>query len=1008
MKVEKRSGKRVKYDDEKIKNAVVLACNSIGHSDGEKLGKKVAKRVTRILERSDFKTIHIEAIQDMVESSLAHYNAHDVLREYVEYRSKTDALRKDTSNLMKEFIIDSRYSNWIESEKRSESFDEIIDRVKNMHLEQYSDKEELKPFIKEAFKDVYNNNLLPSMRSLQFGGKPILKKNARIYNCSYSLCDRIDFFKEFTYLLLCGCGCGFSVSKAHIDKLPVFKEWDGKNVEFFQIPDSIEGWADAIDFCVRKFQAGIYPEFDYSLIRPKGAKLSSNGKAPGHIPLKKAIEEIRNILLNVSNRKLKSIEAYDIAMFISDCVISGGVRRCLPEDYEIKMDTGKYKKLKKIKVNDNIMLEDDIFTVTDVYKNKKQQVYKILTINGKYHESTLNHRWCVKDLKTGIMGWKMVSDMLHEPTNYAFINDDDTEYPIKMIVESSIKNTIDITVDVSHAFVARHPKSKLESMSHNSATICLFDPDDKEMANAKTGNWFELKPHRARSNNSARLIRSDVNYEEFSRLFETQKEWGEPGFYFADHIDHGANPCLAGDTLVLTEHGDIRIDELVECIKNEKVDVLTFNIENNEYEWEEIVDGACTRENAELIEIEFDDITSIKLTPDHLVFTKNRGWVEAQDIKEGDTFLEVDSYIGFGEDKTFKVTKTKVANEDVYDITTEFNHNFFANGILVHNCVEIGMNPVLENGESGWQFCNLVEINGMRMVDKEVFFRACRSASIIATLQAGYTDLGTVSDATVELAKRDALIGVSITGIMDSPNVLLDKEVLREGARIVKETNKEISSIIGINPSLRSNCVKPAGTTSLVFGSASGIHPRHSEKYFRRVQISKSSDSLKAMKIRNPHMVEGSVWSTSGADDVVTFCVASPKDAIVRDSLTAIEHLEIIKFVQKNWVLAGDEGNGPHHNVSCTISVDKDEWEDVKQYIWDNREYFTGISMLPKSGDKEYPQAPHESVVTDADKEKWKILVENAKHVDYQTILREDDNTNLSAELACAGGKCEL
>ena len=1008
MRVKKRNGKIVKYNDNKIKNAVILASESINYDGAEKLATKVANRITRILNRSEFKTIYIEVIQDMVESSLAYYEAHDVLHEYVDYRNKSNALRKDTSKLMRDFIIDSRYSNWLEDEKRSESFEEIIDRVKNMHIEKFSPNDELKSLIDEGFKDVHDGYLLPSMRSLQFGGKPILKKNARIYNCSYSLCDRLDFFKEFTYLLLCGCGCGFSVSKTHVNKMPFFREWNGEDVEFFQIPDTIEGWSEAIDFCVRKFQQGIYPEFDYSLIRPKGAKISSNGKAPGHIPLKNAIEEIRKILLNVSNRQLKPIESYDMAMHIADCVISGGVRRCLPVDYEVRMGNGKYKKLSKIKKNDTVLVEGDIFTITNVHKNKKQQLYKIFTEDGSYHEATAYHRWWVVNVNDRNVSWKMVKEIQEDPTAYAFINDDDEEYPITKVIKTDIKETIDIEVDIAHSFVARNPKTKLESISHNSATICLFDEDDDEMANAKTGKWFELHPHRARSNNSARLIRKDVQYDEFSRLFDIQKEWGEPGFYFADHVDHGANPCLAGDTLVLTEHGDMRIDELVETIKTEDVDVLTFNIDKNEYEWEKVIDGDLTRENAEIIELDFDEITSLRLTPDHKVFTVNRGWVEAKDVELGDVFLEVDSYIKNNDDKTWKVTKKKAENEDVYDITTEFNHNFFANGILVHNCVEIGMNPVLDDGRSGWQFCNLVEINGMLMDNEETFYRICRSASIVATLQAGYTDLGNISEATVELAKRDALIGVSITGIMDSPDVLLNPEVLKKGAKIVGDTNSEVAKLIGINPSKRTNCVKPAGTTSLVFGSASGIHPRHSEKYFRRVQISKTSDSLKAMREANPHMIEGSVWSTSGADDVVTFCVTSPKGAIVRDDLTALKHLEIVKLVQENWVLAGDKDNSPHHNVSCTISVSEDEWEDVKKYIWDNRDYFTGISMLPKSGDKDYPQAPHEGVYTDADKEKWKILVENSQEVDYQKIRRDDDNTNLSAELACAGGHCEL
>lgn len=159
----------------------------------------------------------------------------------------------------------------------------------------------------------------------------------------------------------------------------------------------------------------------------------------------------------------------------------------------------------------------------------------------------------------------------------------------------------------------------------------------------------------------------------------------------------------------------------------------------------------------------------------------------------------------------------KIENEDVYDITVADNHNFFANGILVHNCAEIGMKPVTEDGRSGWQFCNLTEINGAKITSKQLLERACKAASILGTIQAGYTNFNYVTQETREITEREALIGVGITGWMNNPDVLFDVENMRDGATLVKETNAEIARLIGINAAARTTTTKPSGNACLTF-----------------------------------------------------------------------------------------------------------------------------------------------------------------------------------------------
>ena len=284
---------------------------------------------------------------------------------------------------------------------------------------------------------------------------------------------------------------------------------------------------------------------------------------------------------------------------------------------------------------------------------------------------------------------------------------------------------------------------------------------------------------------------------------------------------------------------------------------------------------------------------------------------------------------------------------------------------------EIGMYPVDEQtGKTGWQGCNLVEINGGACVNEEIFYEACEAASIIGTLQAGYTNFKFLGEESKKIYEREALLGVSVTGWMNSPDVLFDKRVLKKGAEIVKRTNKSIAKIIGINPSARSCCVKPSGNSSVLLSTASGIHPEHSKRYLRNVQLNKETEVVDLIKESNPYMVEESMWSSSNSDYVVSFPIEPPKKSICKGDLNGINLLEKVKMVQKYWVEEGKDEDlcvdkDVSHNVSNTITVSDDEWDEVEQYLYDNRYSFAGVSLLPASGDKDYVQAPFTSVLTD-------------------------------------------
>lgn len=805
--VVKRDGTRARYDQNKITRAIALAFREV-HSadpaapnpyrddmlacfglDNDRFieAARLSEAVSQMLELHYRQGVHptIEKVQDAVEKSIAAAGHWEVARAYMLYRERRahHRLSAYADSGLADYIAMAKYSRYRPELGRRETFAEGVERVKDMHHEFFRAKiadlipaelpaaiaelagdqapllarllggRALGDVIDRVFADVSAKRVLPSMRSMQFGGEAILGNHARMFNCSFSNVDRVEFFREYLFLLLSGCGVGFSVQRHHVallPRLPARASLHDLPVWHHTVADTIEGWADALHALFVSFYEGKKIEFNFSQIRPRGAPLrTSGGKAPGHLPLKQALVRIEAILDQAAGRALRPIEVYDINMFAAKAVLAGGIRR--------------------------------------------------------------------------------------------------------------------------------------------SATICLFSPDDEEMMNAKTGNWFETHPQRAASNNSAVLQRDARHAEHFRRLFKAQKEFGEPGFFFCDHPEAGCNPCAEINLLPVVD-------------------------------WE----------------LSGDEVSKLF------------AWGYRGDLP-GTTRL------------------------------------------------------------SGFQHCNLTTINGNAAATPEKFFEACVSAAVIGTLQAAYTDMPYLGPVTRLINEHDALLGVSICGFMDNPNVLFDSDILRRGAHLCRAANQLVARAIGIRPAAKLTTCKPEGTASLLLDAASGIHPHHSRHYFRRVQANRKEPVYAFFRSLNPQMTEPSVYSPQ-TDDVITFPVKAPDHAILRKDLNALQFLQLVMLVQQSWVIPGGDPRsrsaGLHHNVSNTCTVRADEWDAVADFIWSHREYFTGVSLLQEAGDKIYPQAPREEIVSETDVAKWNALRPRA--VDYTKFHETTDETALKDIVACAGGACEL
>ena len=614
-----------------------------------------------------------------------------------------------STRILSDITVYMKYAKYRPELKRRETWKELVKRNMDMHIKTYPN---LKEEIKEVYKFVSNKKILPSMRSMQFAGKPIELSPNRIYNCAFAPADDWRVFSEIMFLLLGGTGVGYSVQQHHVDCLPEIRKPSIDKTRRFLIGDSIEGWADAVSVIVKAyFFGGSKPVFDFRDIREKGARLvTSGGKAPGPQPLKECLIKLEGILdAKKDGEKLKPIEVHDMVCHIADAVLAGGIRRA--------------------------------------------------------------------------------------------------------------------------------------------ALIALFSATDEQMISCKSGAWWETNPQRGRSNNSAVLMRHKITKDYFMDLWKRIEASGagEPGIYLSNDKDWGTNPCC-----------------------------------------------------------------------------------------------------------------------------------------------EIALRP--------FQFCNLCEVNVSDVDTQEELNARVKAASFVGTLQAGYTDFHYLRPIWQRTTEKDALIGISMTGIGSGAVLKLD---MKEAAKVVKIENKRVAEILGINASARCTTVKPAGTTSLALGTSSGIHAWHNDYYIRRVRVGKNESMYSHLAINHPELVEDEYFRPHDTA-VIGIPQKAPDTAIFRTE-SPIQLLERVKKVHGEWVKPGHRSGNNSHNVSATISIREHEWKAVGEWMWENKEFYNGLSVLPYDGGT-YIQAPFE----DCTKEKYDELMKTLNDVDLSKIVEMEDTTDLSGELACAGGACEI
>jgi ribonucleoside-triphosphate reductase len=315
-------------------------------------------------------------------------------------------------------------------------------------------------------------------------------------------------------------------------------------------------------------------------------------------------------------------------------------------------------------------------------------------------------------------------------------------------------------------------------------------------------------------------------------------------------------------------------------------------------------------------------------------------------------------------------------------------------GIIITNSLESLYNPCVEASLEANQFCNLCEVNAAAAETQEHLEGMVAAAALIGTLQAGFTDFHYLRPVWRETTEKDALLGVSLTGIA-SMNNNLD---LERAAGVAVSVNKHIASQIGINPAARVTCVKPSGSTSLVMGTSSGVHGWHDKFYIRRMRMNKMEALYGYLVRRMPELIEDSVYDET--DAVISLPVKIPSNGQTQEE-PAVDFLERVKRVHRTWIKGGHIRGINSHNVSATVVIDEHEWDEVGDWLFNNKDCYAGMSVLPKS-DHTYQQMPHESISED----KYNEMMNLVRKLDLTQAVEKDDNTDRSDQVACAGGAC--
>jgi hypothetical protein len=963
-----------------------------------------------------------------------------------------------------EFTFLSKYARYIPELKRRETYEEACRRVMAMHRKHVGDKipADTLDFVEQM---LIERKILGAQRNMQFAGSAIERINLRGYNCSFSFFDRIAFLPEAVWLLLCGCGVGFSVQRHHVAKLPRLVRPAGRYPVLHVVADSIEGWAEAFRALLNSYVDGSGKvDFDFSQVRPEGAPIStSSAKAPGPAPLAASLESCRKVLNEVVRRggKIRPIDAYDLTMHAVSCVRAGGVRRSAtialfsPDDTEMaQAKTGEWYKdnpQRRLSNNSGVLVRatadraefDALLGATQAYgdpgfyfvnstehgANPCQPASALLlTRKGLRRMGDIG----VGDEVWSAEGWTVVEKKWSTGQKPVFKYKTTAGYFLgtenHRVVEGGVKVEvgqaagIDILPGPVNLIDRTHTRAVVDGLmcgdgswheASNKAYLHVGKDDREDYV-----EWFsrneECLEQCGISKDTSFLVNTSMTKDDLPLLpvrDVPERYLTAPPSVVASFLKglYSANgTVLTKAKRVVLKTASPKMRDSVQSMLS-SLGIRSYYTTNKKHDVE-FANGTY----------ECKESYDICITTDADVFAAKVGFLHLRKRVALGEVLDNKS-LGGKAKATYPIVEVEsLGVEEVFDITVgNKSHTYWTAGLNVSNCVEAGLDPVdHDTGETGWSFCNLTSTNIASCETPDDFYRCCTASAALGTIQASYMDTGYLPVVSRRIMERDALLGVSITGMADNPKLAFDPEVLSCGAEIVKMTNHTIAEMLGIAPAARATCVKPEGTGSLVLQVGSGITPHKARRYLRYAEGGKRTDPLIQHLMKYiPDAVVTSAYDPSGEEVKVVFPIdLGEGDLWLQEDVTAVDHLAAVKLVQENWVLPGTDRGDLSHNVSNTIVVQPHEWGDVGDFIWDNRQSFSGVALLANFGDYDHPQAPFVRVPNDDEvnvdpraldaKALWLKLRAAWKTVDWSSLVEDEDRSAGIEVMACAGGAC--
>ncbi len=1098
----KRDGRVVPFDIARIENAMARCFASLGRTPRTPIDELAHRVVNIIAAQTNGEHPTVEGVQDVVEMVLQAAGEFEAAKSYILYRAEharkrevrpvPDEVRRAFEESdqyfptpLQKFQFFDKYSRFNYELGRRETWLETVNRAVDFLYELAGSRLPAATY-ERLRQSILKLHAMPSMRLLAMAGPAARRNNVTIYNCSYQPVESIDSFVEALIISMSGCGVGFSVEGKYVENFPRIKRQSGVMAPTFVVPDSAEGWAEALRIGLATWFEGGDIRFDLAQVRPAGAPLRiKGGRASGPEPLRHMLEFVRARVLARQGSFLRPIDAHDIMCAIGNAAVSGGMRRTAMislfdyDDDAMRLSkNGDFERdnSQRWNANNSAVWEDDNLEQLEFMRRFIEMLESGRGEPGIFNRAAANRMrperrredvfgtnpcvtgdtWVLTD-----QGPRQVADLvgvahttLVHGQPYATTADGFWETGVQPVLRLTTREGVSLRLTANHKVLAVPHSSRKTGREEWIEAGALQPGDQIKLHNHRDAAWAGIG-----SFDEGWLLGTLVGDGAFDPATAKLNFWGEHRVQLAKHAEDLIRKKLNArtglfrgsaydkweqDRLIIVQSAGLR-DLAADYGIHRGMKTITPFVEQSSRALHcgflrglFDADGAVIGMHQKGVSVRLaqSDLTLLQASQRMLlrlgiastIYTHQRaadtrqlpdargGYAEgpyhadyelviADDNlgvfatmigfthpeKQARLSAKLGSYQRAPQRERFLMTVASIEAdgvEMVYDCAVPNVNAFDANGLYVHNCGEIILRP--------WQFCNLTAAVAREQDTFETLRDKVEVATILGTIQSMATHFPGLRPQWRENCEEERLLGVDITGQMDSP-IAQDAQVKARLREIVLQVNRETAQLLGINQSAATTCVKPSGNSSQMLDCASGLHARWAPYYIRNVRVSATSPLFKVLRDAGVPMDPENGQSPENATTwVIHFPVKSPEGAITRNDRSAVEQCEFWLQNKLYWT---------EHNPSVTITYRPHEMIDLMKWVWEHRDVIGGMAFLP-AFDANYAQMPYMEI----SQAEYERLAAAFPPIDFSKIYRYEDKdlTNAAQELSCMSGICEI